>query len=131
MDLDADWPTIASEPDGNLPAASGPEDLAYVVYTSGSTGRPKGVAFLGRVLANLISLGNRPQSPPPWCADAAVCTSWSFDASLLEVFATVCCGGTLVMAPDAVRQDPESLAQFIDARGDCAGRRCPSWRSSS
>src|SRR5262249_19608765 len=40
--LDAEWETIESENEENLPNRTTAESLAYVIYTSGSTGRPKG-----------------------------------------------------------------------------------------
>ncbi|HEY0735324.1 MAG TPA: amino acid adenylation domain-containing protein [Herpetosiphonaceae bacterium] len=43
LDLDADWPQIATEPETPPSSAIHPDNLAYLIYTSGSTGRPKGV----------------------------------------------------------------------------------------
>ena len=112
VNLDAQAAVIHRESDQNPPVLSSVDDLAYVVYTSGSTGRPKGVAMPGRVLANLI----------PWeiqrCGLAPQTRSlqfspWSFDVSLVEFFATLCSGATLLMAPDSARQDPGVLARFI------------------
>src|SRR5258708_5334975 len=41
--LDADWASIAKQPEHAPDGGTAPEHLAYVIYTSGSTGRPKGV----------------------------------------------------------------------------------------
>ncbi|NGO44269.1 non-ribosomal peptide synthetase family protein [Streptomyces ureilyticus] len=88
-----------------------PEDAAYIVYTSGSTGRPKGVTLPEITLANLVrnqeilSSGRRMrtlQYMPP-----------AFDVFTLEVFGTLCTGGTLVIPPAGARTDFEQLAAFM------------------
>ncbi|NSC25609.1 amino acid adenylation domain-containing protein [Streptomyces albus subsp. chlorinus] len=88
-----------------------PRDTAYVVYTSGSTGRPKGVGLPETTLANLVrnqhilSSGRRMntlQYMPP-----------AFDVFTLEVFGTLCGGGTLVIPPADARTDFAQLAAFM------------------
>jgi amino acid adenylation domain-containing protein/thioester reductase-like protein len=88
-----------------------PEDMAYIVYTSGSTGRPKGVRLPEITLANLVrnqailSSGRRMrtlQYMPP-----------AFDVFALEVFGTLCTGGTLVIPPAHARTDFEELAALL------------------
>ena len=44
VQLDADWPAIATRPASAPAAFLHPQHPAYVIYTSGSTGTPKGVA---------------------------------------------------------------------------------------
>ncbi len=89
------------------------DSLAYVSYTSGSTGWPKGVAMPHRALANLIS----------WqVADSGSAAGWntlqlwplSVDVAFQEIFGTWASGGTLVLAPEAVRQDPSRLLAYTD-----------------
>ncbi len=99
---------------GTAPVESGrksPRDTAYIVYTSGSTGRPKGVTLPETTLANLVrnqALFSRGralrtlQYMPP-----------AFDVFALEVFGTLCAGGTLVVPPVAARTDFEELAAFL------------------
>ncbi|WP_194836618.1 non-ribosomal peptide synthetase [Nocardia sp. XZ_19_369] len=88
-----------------------PEDTAYIVYTSGSTGRPKGVRLPEVTLANLarnqvIFSGDRRtrtlQYMPP-----------AFDVFAIEVFGTLCAGGTLVIPPAEARTDFEALAALL------------------
>ena len=43
VQLDADWPAIATRPASAPAAFLHPQHPAYVIYTSGSTGTPKGV----------------------------------------------------------------------------------------
>ncbi|MCR6483860.1 non-ribosomal peptide synthase/polyketide synthase [Amycolatopsis sp. OK19-0408] len=75
-----------------------PENAAYVIYTSGSTGRPKGVvvshAGLGTLVANTIAAyrvgpGDR----------VLQYVSPSFDASILELCASLMTGAALVVTP--------------------------------
>ncbi len=80
----------------NLPSNVDPLNLAYIIYTSGSTGKPKGTMLQHRGLVNLIySLGGfygvTPQSRTLQFA------SFSFDASVEEIFNTLCNGATLYL----------------------------------
>jgi amino acid adenylation domain-containing protein len=88
-----------------------PDRAAYVIYTSGSTGRPKGVVGTFGGLANLVSVfGVEP--------DAGVLqyASFGFDASLLDVVATLCRGGRLVIATENERIDRRRLRELVVGR---------------
>ncbi|MER7780061.1 amino acid adenylation domain-containing protein [Streptomyces sp. NPDC096191] len=99
-----------------LPAAPGLEEPAYVLHTSGSTGRPKGVRVshgaLGHFVAAAIhryglSHEDRVLQFAPL----------HFDASVEEIFLTLCAGATLVIRSDDMT---ESVPGFLDA---CARQR--------
>ncbi|WP_394548956.1 amino acid adenylation domain-containing protein [Priestia aryabhattai] len=72
---------------------SEPEDIAYLIYTSGSTGKPKGVMIQHNSLANLTliasNLGIKEKT------NVLQFSSFSFDASVWEIFPTLIAGGTL------------------------------------
>lgn len=73
------------------------EQLAYMIYTSGSTGLPKGVMVEHRGIPNLAyaqmkAFGMKPDSRVLQYA------SFSFDASVSELFKTLLAGATLYMA---------------------------------
>ncbi|HEY5954559.1 MAG TPA: amino acid adenylation domain-containing protein, partial [Terrimicrobiaceae bacterium] len=92
----------------------GPNDPAYVIYTSGSTGHPKGVLIAHRGLINLVAqneaFGIRAQSRVLQFA------SLSFDASVWEIFTTLCSGATLVMGSREELLPGPALAQFLKTR---------------
>ncbi|GMU10103.1 non-ribosomal peptide synthetase/type I polyketide synthase [Corallococcus caeni] len=72
--------------------------LAYVIYTSGSTGRPKGTLLAHRGLCNsaLAAVRAHDLSPTRRVLQFA---SPTFDAAVLETFAPLLAGATLVLAP--------------------------------
>jgi amino acid adenylation domain-containing protein/non-ribosomal peptide synthase protein (TIGR01720 family) len=73
-------------------------DFAYIIYTSGSTGRPKGVlirhnSFVNMSLAQVIGFDVTPSDKVMQFA------SFSFDASVSEIFMALFAGATLVVLP--------------------------------
>ncbi len=117
--LDLDAGAIASCSSERPASGVRPEHLAYLLYTSGSTGRPKGVAMPHAPLVNLmhwqfqrsaVGRGSRTLHFAPF----------SFDVSCQEVFATLGSGGTLVLATEDERLDPEALLELI--RSECVER---------
>jgi amino acid adenylation domain-containing protein len=89
--------------------ADGP---AYLLYTSGSTGWPKGVVMRHSSLVNLLlcHARTRPGSCSSVTAQACAVT---FDFSFHEVFSTLCFGGVLAMADEAIRPIPLALNRFL------------------
>lgn len=110
--LDTDWGAIAQEDRANPEHSVSPDNLVYVIHTSGSTGRPKAVALSHRALANLIAWQFR-QLRGRETPRTLQFTSLSFDVSFQEIFTTWSSGGTLVMVPEPLRRDVNSLARFI------------------
>ncbi|AMR34635.1 type I polyketide synthase [Mucilaginibacter sp. PAMC 26640] len=89
--------------------------VAYIIYTSGSTGKPKGVCVGHEGVANLVSYYSRIS---PLAKPGVKILQFSplvFDASVMEIFETLCLGGTLVLIEDEIRIDPVKLIRFIDA----------------
>ncbi|GCD94163.1 amino acid adenylation domain-containing protein [Embleya hyalina] len=102
--------------DADRTRALTPQDTAYVIYTSGSTGRPKGVAVPHSGAANLAAnlrtdLGAGPDTRVLQFA------SFSFDATVWELCASLFSGGTLVFATDDSRLSGELLADLIAEHG--------------
>ncbi|WPO84502.1 amino acid adenylation domain-containing protein [Chryseobacterium sp. JJR-5R] len=109
MEMD-DYSVLAVEHKTN------PEDLAYVIYTSGSTGLPKGVMIEHRSVVNLMH----------WHIEAfnitehsrsALYSSFSFDASVWELFPYLIKGGTIHLLKDSLRTDLSALNQYIEEKG--------------
>ncbi|KAJ1981772.1 hypothetical protein H4R34_001944 [Dimargaris verticillata] len=94
VSLQESMPTVVT---ADLPTdAVQPNDLAYILYTSGSTGRPKGVMIEHRGLANLVQQPSALTGIVPGVRFMQT-LSLSFDASLYDIFVTLCSGATLVL----------------------------------
>lgn len=99
--VDSPWESHAEDSDANPSIEARPENLAYVIYTSGSTGRPKGVLIEHGGLYNMIReqirlFGVCPQSRVMQFA------SFSFDASVSEIFTALAAGATLCLPPEEI-----------------------------
>lgn len=110
--LDSDWSEISRETVGNPSSQVGGEDVAYVIYTSGSTGQPKGVLALHRGAVNRFSwMWTRyPFEEGEVCCQK---TALSFVDSVWEIFGPLLQGVPLVIIPDDVVKDPESLIEAL------------------
>ncbi|MFG2987480.1 amino acid adenylation domain-containing protein [Streptomyces sp. NPDC048258] len=118
LHLDELPPGAEPEPESE-PAAvvARADDLAYAVYTSGSTGTPKGVGMPHRGLANLVDWQRRRSGAGRSGATRTLqFAPVGFDVFFQELFATWAGGGTLVLAGDAVRKDPEQLLALAAER---------------
>ncbi|MEV5508106.1 amino acid adenylation domain-containing protein [Streptomyces orinoci] len=88
--------------------AKAPEGTFYAVLTSGSTGEPKAVAVSGTALAARLRWYAERTGLGPGDRHSLL-VGVSFDPHLMELWATLTCGGTLAVAPDEVRWDPDVL----------------------
>jgi len=95
--LDAGWPEISQMPADNPQNITQPENLAYMIYTSGSTGKPKGAMLRHRGLCNLTAFQIKDFELN---AQSRVLqfASFSFDASVSEIFTTLISGAALYLA---------------------------------
>ncbi|MEA1922932.1 MAG: amino acid adenylation domain-containing protein, partial [Pseudomonadota bacterium] len=91
------------------------ENPAYVIYTSGSTGRPKGVVIPHRGLLNTMYWLSNTFSIS---ANDTISqfSSLSFDASIMEIWPTLCSGACLHLVPNDLMFDPLELRDWIIAK---------------
>lgn len=114
--IDQDWPEIAQQDSANLNTGVTPQDLAYVIYTSGSTGRPKGAVLNHQGRVNNFCDFNRRYSIGPGDKLLAL-ASISFDMSVYDIFGTLMCGGTVVIADASSIQGAANWAPLMIQHG--------------
>src|SRR6185437_3455469 len=76
-------------------------NLAYVIYTSGSSGRPKGVTIQHNSPVVLAAWAREVFEPADFNGVLAS-TSICFDLSIFELFVPLSCGGSVILADDAL-----------------------------
>ena len=114
-----DWGAAAG-PGAGAAAAASPraalrDQLAYVIYTSGSTGMPKGVMIPHGAIVNRLAWMQREHPLGP--ADRLLQkTSYTFDASIWEIFLPLLTGACLVLARAEGEKDPAYMAAELAAR---------------
>jgi amino acid adenylation domain-containing protein len=110
---------IAAQSSTNASIAIQPIDLAYCIFTSGSSGKPKGVMMNHRSVINLVkgleqevysSYGSR-------VLNVALLASFSFDASVQQIYGALLLGHSLYICNDESRRDGEKLRTFFEANG--------------
>ena len=94
--LDTQWQTVALESTGTPQNQTHLNHLAYCIYTSGSTGQPKGVLLEHKGLCNLsFELIQQLHIIPK--SRVLQFASFSFDASVWEMFTALLAGATLYL----------------------------------
>ena len=88
---------LRSYSDEDLPYDAHPEQLIYLLYTSGSTGRPKAVGITHHNVSDFVNWAGRHFSSQE-LAGVLFSTSLNFDLSVFENQATLCNGGTCILA---------------------------------
>ncbi|MEH2211071.1 amino acid adenylation domain-containing protein [Nostoc sp.] len=118
--LDKDWETNAygtaspnaHESTKNPVNGATAKNLAYVIYTSGSTGKPKGVLIAHQGLCNLTQEQIR-TFDVQLNSHVLQFASSSFDASVSEIFMTLCSGATLFLGTKEELLPGPALVQLL------------------
>lgn len=106
--VDLEMITAAARESKPLPHCAS-SDVAYIVFTSGSTGKPKGTlvshsAFVSGALAHGPAMRMSSKSRVLQFA------SYTFDASIVEIFTTLILGGCICVPDDKARlNDPTKV----------------------
>jgi len=88
------------------------ENRAYVIYTSGSMGEPKGVEIEHCSLTNLVNHYKNLLKLKPGDR-ATMLANISFDASMADIWPTLCTGGELLIPPMGYIKKPAILINWI------------------
>jgi amino acid adenylation domain-containing protein len=110
--LDRNCKLFQNEQESNLELITAPEDLVYVTYTSGSTGKPKGILTSHRsVVQNLHALIHNYSLS---ATDIVLqLPSFSFDASVRDIFGPLLAGARIVVVRNDEANDPSALVAKI------------------
>jgi amino acid adenylation domain-containing protein len=113
--LDREWPEISVLDPGNPGFEVRTSNVAYVIYTSGSTGRPKGVVVEHRNVSNFLTgmIDEWKIGPEDRVLQFA---SFSFDASVMDMFMTLLAGARVVLAQRGTLLSPARLADLMRRR---------------
>ncbi|MEU4641536.1 non-ribosomal peptide synthetase [Micromonospora sp. NPDC023814] len=94
------------------------DDLAYLISTSGSTGRPKQVEVAHRSLWTVLDWYATAFRLGPGVRTAAF-AGLAFDAALLDLWAPLMRGATVLLADESVARDPERVAATVREVDHC------------
>jgi amino acid adenylation domain-containing protein len=123
--LDADWGSIAGQPESNPPSGVRSEHLAYVIYTSGSTGTPKGALITHGNVSRLFA------ATRSWFQFSArdvwtLFHSYAFDFSVWELWGALLYGGKVVVVPYEISRSPQAFYQLLCKEGVTVLNQTPS-----
>lgn len=107
---------LVNESKDNPNIEVGPNNLAYLIYTSGSTGKPKGVMIEHHCLSNYL-WGRKLIFKLTPMDRFILKASYTFDASVHEIFLPTSVGATLVILEPEMHKDINYLCEFIVKHG--------------
>jgi amino acid adenylation domain-containing protein len=115
VSVDSEWEMIGEQSRENPARTTSAENLAYVIYTSGSTGRPNGVLIHHNSVANLIQQARSIFQVDSHSRVLHV-ASFSFDASVLELFLALGSGASLYLCSSTQRLLPDEVDALVRGR---------------
>ncbi|WP_277714781.1 non-ribosomal peptide synthetase [Bacillus atrophaeus] len=109
--LEVDLEALVDGDTSEVPAGTADGgSLAYLIYTSGSTGQPKGVAVEHRQSVSFLT-GMQRQFPLHQEDVIVLKTSFSFDASVWQLFWWTLSGASAYLLPSGWEKDPALMAE--------------------
>ncbi|KGO74905.1 Acyl transferase/acyl hydrolase/lysophospholipase [Penicillium italicum] len=116
-------PAIATE---KREIAATADSAAYIIFTSGSTGEAKGIVVShGNLRANLEGY-HREWDVANLANVMLQQAAFSFDASLLQIYAPLTTGGCLLVVPADARGDPQEVTRLMIEHGVTMTQATPS-----
>ena len=105
--------SIYEEEKNDLKLTISPDNLIYIIYTSGTTGEPKGVMVEHKTVSNLCYWHNH-QFEVTESDIATQYASFSFDASIWEIFPYFLKGAAIHIIPESIKLDVNKLHQYYN-----------------
>ncbi|MBQ9616106.1 MAG: AMP-binding protein, partial [Selenomonadaceae bacterium] len=89
-----------------------PEGRAYMIYTSGSTGKPKGVVIRHKAMTSFVHF-IRERWHLTEKSRIACHSTFSFDASVEDLYPALTAGGCVFIVPEEARRDIFEMKAFL------------------
>ena len=89
-----------------------PDNLAYMIYTSGSTGKPKGTMLSHRALRACMAWNCKEFELKPGKKNAHH-PSFSFDASVFDIFGPLSAGAEIHIFDETIRKDMDAMTKYL------------------
>ena len=119
IDLESEDKTCEPQANNNPSVVLGGRSAAYILFTSGSTGKPKGVVVEHCNVINHV-FGIQQNLALESGFSFASLTSVAADLGNTAIFTSLCCGGTLYLAPPYRSGKMDSLWAFLSEKTiDC------------
>ncbi|PSR84131.1 hypothetical protein BD289DRAFT_453499 [Coniella lustricola] len=118
----------ASTPPGStkIQSTASSDNPAYIIFTSGSTGEAKGIVVTHASLRANLEGFHRAWSIDRLAKVTLQQAAFSFDASLLQIYAALTTGGCLVVVPADARGDPYEVTRLMAEHGVTMTQATPS-----
>ena len=103
---------MAKFPDASPMNRAVPEGRAYMIYTSGSTGRPKGVVIQHKAMVSFVHF-IRERWHLTEKSRISCHSTFSFDASVEDLYPALTVGGCVFIVPEEARRDIFEMKAFL------------------
>jgi amino acid adenylation domain-containing protein len=113
INIDKELDEIDKCSKNNISIKISEHNLAYIIYTSGSTGKPKGVMLQHEGFCNLMKRMHEDFDVKE-NSNVLQFASYSFDASVAEIFMPLLIGAELSIITKELAISPDLLTQYIN-----------------